>query len=108
MSIETRARGENIGEEAMVLCPAYSSGKRVHDDEPDEYAHDGDHIKKNQKQADFLAARKDGLAGSDVAIEASFVQHSIGKDDVALAIDDIALPGSEACWAGGGPFMAAK
>jgi hypothetical protein len=63
---------------------------------------------KNTNKTDLLAARKDGLSGSDVAIEASFVQHSIGKDDVALAIEDISFPGSEACRAGGRAIHSGK
>lgn len=53
-------------------------------------------IYRNDQQADLLAAAENCLAGSDVPIESAFIQVSVRKHDIALAVDYVALPFLEA------------
>jgi hypothetical protein len=49
-------------------------------------------IHRNDQQTDLLPLAEDRFAGNDIPIEPAFIQIRVRKHDVALAIDDVALP----------------
>lgn len=46
----------------------------------------------HQQQAHLLSHAKYRLPGSNIPVEPAFIQVGVRKHDIALAIDDIALP----------------